>query len=154
MKFEGDIDIWKEFTKSIEEFDRSNFVLPYKDFYQKISQAKRSTKAVALPKPKNPSSVKVIQLNRSERRRFRSVYSIDLHGQTRHVDDILESFCYKCMVQNCREVTIITGKGNGIVKNATEIWLQSHPEFIIGYFKIKDSMKGSGAFGVRLRSLK
>ena len=77
--------------------------------------------------------------------------TIDLHGYTRQIDETLATFFAKSILNGIYDVLVITGKGQGIVKSATESWLRSHPEFVTGFFRIKDVMGESGAFGVRLR---
>ena len=95
--------------------------------------------------------VTVERLTRTEIKRFQPECAIDLHGYTREIDETLEKFCSKCILKGIREIIIITGKGEGIVKSATLCWIKSHPEFVIGFYEIKDLKMESGSFGVRLR---
>jgi DNA-nicking Smr family endonuclease len=97
---------------------------------------------------------KIKQLNRSEKRKFSSEATMDLHGcNTVTLAHTLESFCAKCITNGTKQVTIITGKGNGTIKQATLQWLLKNPNFIIGFFEIMDSICESGSFGVLLRSM-
>lgn len=153
MKF-NDFDIWKEYTKSIEKFDRSNVSISKTMFHKKYIKT-NPEKNRLIEFMMNRSSfdhVSVQTLDKSNRKKFNPKSTIDLHGYTREIDHTLEVFCSKCIIKDCREVVIITGKGEGIVKEATRFWLTKHPEFVVGFFEIKDSLGESGSFGVRLRS--
>lgn len=154
-----DIDLWKEYTKTVEKIENSNREIPA------LVNVKQSIKSHNLRRNnkidsaifefdrKNFSHLSVIQLNKQERKKFRGEATIDLHGYTREINRVLERFCSRCLVTNVRNVVIITGKGEGIVKEAVRTWILNNPKFTIGYFEIKDSAGGSGAFGIRLRSL-
>ncbi|MDR2458809.1 MAG: Smr/MutS family protein [Holosporales bacterium] len=48
----------------------------------------------------------------------------------------------------------MTGKGRGVVKQAACEWLENNLELVAGFFEIKDSSGGSGAYGVYLRVLR
>ncbi|MDR2666774.1 MAG: Smr/MutS family protein [Holosporales bacterium] len=78
----------------------------------------------------------------------------DFHGYTNEIDDELETFILNCIARSIKYVTIITGKGKGVVKQSVLAWLNGHPNVVTGFFKIKDSSSESGSFGVRLRCRK
>ncbi len=156
MSFKGDLDIWLEFAKDIKKLDQSHeryVYLPISPPRSTMSRRKyKNNELIALKNNISPMGhVSVEILPRAETKKFRAQRTIDLHGYTREIDKTLENFCAGCIVDRIREVLIITGKGQGIVKTATQQWLRSHPEFVIGFFEVKDSVGESGAFGVRLR---
>ena len=93
-------------------------------------------------------------------KKFKSEASIDLHfivdiKNTYHNDlsNILETFFSKCILYGFNCVTVITGKGKGILKNSVILWLQNNSQFVSKYFEIKDSRRECGALGIYLRSL-
>ena len=151
MSFKGDLDIWKDFIKSVKKLDRSNVVARDAPKPRIKTNPERNKLISFIDNRKSMKHIAVRILTRSEIKKFHSQNVIDLHGYTREVDDTLETFCSKCILNGIREITIITGKGDGVVKAATSLWLKSHPELVIGFFAIKDSRMESGAFGVRLR---
>jgi DNA-nicking Smr family endonuclease len=69
------------------------------------------------------------------------------------VNNTLEAFCAKCILLGLRNVVITTGKGGGVVKNATLTWLKSNPKYVVGFFEIMDARGESGAIGVHLRRM-
>jgi DNA-nicking Smr family endonuclease len=93
----------------------------------------------------------VIKLNRRERRNFAGEAVLDLHGSDRNIFPHLTAFCLGCIENKLRNVIIISGKGEGVLKNAVLEWLLSNISLVVGFFEIKDTKGESGAFGVRLR---
>lgn len=152
MGFKGDFNIWKDFIKSVKKLDRANKAVSRKPQVRIRPDPEKNRLGSFIDNRKSMGNVKVEKLMRSEINKFKPKRSIDLHGYTRNIDNTLEIFCSKCILENSREILIITGKGSGIVKSATAHWLSSHPELIVGFFEIKDTMMESGAFGVKLRS--
>lgn len=154
MGFDGDLCLWKEFSKSVERIDRSNIVVPgHLPIRSRVLIKSADNELFSfINNRKSMNHVRVECLDRASVKKFKSQRSIDLHGYTREVDETLEVFCSQCILTGIREIIVITGKGAGIVKSATERWLGSHPEFVIGFFKIKDFQGESGSFGVRLRA--
>ena len=156
MSFKGDLDIWLEFTKDLKKLDKSHERYVYSPVYLAYSTTSRKkhkdNELIALRNNINPMEhISVEILSRTEIKKFRAQKTIDLHGYTREIDKTLENFCARCIVDRIREALIITGKGQGIVKTATQQWMRSHPELVIGFFEVKDSVGESGAFGVKLR---
>ena len=152
MGFVGDTDIWKDFTKTVRELKNSNVLM--REAYskpEKIKIHKVDEVGIVLNSRAIRPGIKVEQLSKAEIKKIKVGKSIDLHGCSREIDEILVTFCARCILDNIYDLSIITGKGRGIVKAATEIWLKSHPELILGFFEIKDVMGESGAFGVKLR---
>ena len=91
--------------------------------------------------------------NKKIQRKFKSETSIDLHYITGDLNNILETFCSKCILYGMHYVTIITGKGKGILRNSVILWLKSNNQFVIEYFEIKDIRNECGSLGIHLRSL-
>ncbi len=156
MSFKGDLDIWREFAQDLKKLDKSHeryVYLPASPPRSPTSRRKyNNNELIALKNNISPMGhVSVEILPRAAIKKFRAQRSIDLHGYTREIDKTLENFCARCIVDGIREVFIITGKGQGIVKTATQQWVRSHPEFVIGFFEVRDSVGESGAYGVRLR---
>lgn len=154
MGFDGNFEFWKNFIKSVKKIDNSNILKPTSQKNTRHVQVKSTRNKVnefadnRRPMP----NLTVTKLSRSEIKKFSHQKSLDLHGHTRDVDDVLAKFCSKCILAGIREVVIITGKGEGIVKTATINWLKSHPEFVISFFEIRDSRGEFGSFGIRLRA--
>lgn len=150
MTFIRDWDIWLNYKNTIEKISKSN----------KISRS--DFKLNTIPKlnirsrfiPQIPKVKKVNLLDKFEMKKFKSERYIDLHGYTREIDETLQNFCIDCILKKYRFVTIITGKGSGIIKYATETWLMNHPEFVVAFSGIKDSMQQIGAYAVKLRTKK
>lgn len=153
----NDLKIWKEYSKDISKLKNTNRVTPHAQTFAnktpKKNETKRQTEEVLniIVNRENWPTLSVSPLNKNERRKFREEAMIDLHGHTREVDETLEIFCAKCILNNIKSIVIVSGKGNGILRNAVRSWLENNPRFIIGYFEIRDSRAESGAFGVRLR---
>jgi DNA-nicking Smr family endonuclease len=153
----SDLEIWIEYTKSIERLKKPDIYTKRQtpQYIEKPKVNNNDNYDLALScitdKRKN-TNLSVSMLNKLERRKFRSEATIDLHGYTRNITPTLENFCLKCIVNNIKNIAIISGKGGGILKEAVENWLNSNPHMILGFFEIKDSLGQSGAFGVRLRS--
>ncbi len=150
MTFIKDWENWLNYKKTIEKLSESDKV-PHFDLKSQFTP-KINIKPNFVFEPFQ--NKKVRNFDKSEMKRFKSEKFIDLHGYTREIDNVLENFCTDCVLKNLRFVTIITGKGTGIIKEATENWLVSHPEFIIAFSGIKDSMRQVGAYSVKLRTRK
>jgi DNA-nicking Smr family endonuclease len=48
-------------------------------------------------------------------------------------------------------VTIVTGKGSGVVREATLRWLETNSDVVADFFEVVDVSGSSGAYGVYLR---
>ena len=152
-----DLEIWKEYAKTVSKIKDANRISlhalsPVAKKYKLSKNNLRNDVSNLILNRDNTPNLKVLPLNKQDRKRFRSESTIDLHGHTREIDNILDVFCGKCIVTGVRNIVIISGKGDGILKNAVRTWLDGNPRFILGYFEIKDSRAESGAFGVRLRA--
>ena len=154
----SDFDIWREYTKTVSKIENANKVSRYV-MVKAINQnnpklafkRKFDNETDFILNRISPGSFQVNLLNKGERRKFRAEATIDLHGHTRKIDSTLEIFCAKCIVSSLKNIVIISGKGEGIVRDAVLNWMQNNPNFVVGYFEIKDMFGGSGSFGVRLR---
>lgn len=98
--------------------------------------------------------------NAKNQKKFKSEASIDLHfimdiknKSNNDLSNILETFFSKCILYGFNCVTVITGKGKGILKNSVILWLQKNSQFVSKYFEIKDSRRECGSLGIYLRSL-
>lgn len=141
-----DLEVWIEYKNGVEQLPQSSKI-------SKVNQKPKVRLNAAKPLVRTSSFIdkKVNTLNKAELKKFKSESYIDLHGHTKEIDYILEDFCINCIMSKFKYVTIITGKGRGILKEATEIWLMKHPEFIVAFAGIKDSMQEIGAYAVKLR---
>jgi DNA-nicking Smr family endonuclease len=92
------------------------------------------------------------EFSRREKRRFRSDDFLDLHGYNRDIAAALKRFCITNIIAQHKMVTVITGKGSGVLKQAAADWLKDHPQFVSGFFEIKDTRGESGVYGVFLRT--
>ena len=157
MRYKGDTEIWFEETKTIQTIDRNNIYTPEIALHNTnhiASSARRHNNEEIdwiITTLEHRKNVYIQKLSRSEITKISYRASIDLHGKTREIDEILKNFCARCILHNKNEVIVITGKGEGILRATTETWLKNHPEFIIGFFPIIDSKREIGSFGVRLR---
>ncbi|MBQ8651256.1 MAG: Smr/MutS family protein [Alphaproteobacteria bacterium] len=143
-------NMWELYKATLQKIDRSNIEPVYiKPFTTSVISRDKVYFNQFTPKANHKASINTP--NRKERRKFKSEATIDLHGFSRDVDSALNTFCYKCRIQKLKMITIITGKGSGIVKNFTQIWIEQHPEHIESFFQIKDSKMESGSFAVTLR---
>lgn len=148
MMFIKDWEIWLNYKNTIEKISKND----------KISRLDFKPKLLPKPNikphfvPQSFKNKKVNNFNKSEIKKFKSERFIDLHGYTREIDNVLENFCISCILKNFKFVTVITGKGSGIVREATKEWLTQHPEFIIAFIGIKDTMQQTGAYAVKLRT--
>ncbi|MDR0942821.1 MAG: Smr/MutS family protein [Holosporales bacterium] len=164
MKIE-DVKLWKEYIKSVKQINKPNTVQsssvasnilknkrnPPRE-RESLFYENRPARLNAAANEKTSSEYSdVIILNKKNRRKFVPQAEIDLHGRTRDVDDVLETFCLRRIANGVKCVAIITGKGKGVVKQATINWLKSNPKLIVGFYEIKDSSGGSGVLGVRLK---
>jgi DNA-nicking Smr family endonuclease len=150
-----DLEIWLEYAKTVNKIDNSNVeyhkeetskavkITVKSEMFNKQKYATQSVSTSLLP---------VVQLNRNEQKKFYSGATKDFHGHTREIDNELEKFILGCISRSIKYVTIITGKGKGIVKQAVLTWLSSRSDIVTGFFEIKDSSGKSGSFGVRLKS--
>ena len=153
MSFLGDFGLWKSYSRALEKLDRSNIATPSRaNPPKRIPNPALNDRISFVSNRKSFRHTEVSSVARSTRKHFLPTNTIDLHGYTRDIDFALENFCADNILKNRREVIVITGKGRGIVKGATVNWLKNHPEFVIGFFEIRDSRGGSGSFGVRLRA--
>lgn len=91
--------------------------------------------------------------DRKTQKKFRSEASIDLHYINSDLNIVLETFFSKCILYGIRYVTVITGKGKGILKNSVILWMKENSQFINEYFEIKDSRQECGALGIHLKVL-
>jgi DNA-nicking Smr family endonuclease len=96
----------------------------------------------------------VLLMNKIEKRKFNCEAKIDLHCCTKKmVASLLPVFCSRCISFGIRNIVIITGKGEGIIKAEVENWIKSFPSYIICFFPIRDSKNESGSYAVRLRKV-
>ena len=157
MRYKGDTEIWFEETKTIQQINKDDIYIPEIACYKTnhisgcIKKHKNEEIEWIITTLEHRENIGIQKLSRSEIKKISYSASIDLHGKTREIDEILKNFCATCILKNKNEVIIITGKGTGILKTTTETWLKNHPEFIIGFFPIKDSKREVGSFGVKLR---
>ncbi|MDR1476261.1 MAG: Smr/MutS family protein [Holosporales bacterium] len=155
-----DIDLWHEYAKSVEKLKNKDKVATHQEYrpfvrkenYKSVAEQRYIALKEAPYEKASRSTLRVVKLTKSERRNFSEEAVIDLHGFSRDVATNLTNFCLKCIERKVKNVVMISGKGEGVLKNAVLEWLIANPELVVGFFEIKDAVGGSGAFGVRLRS--
>ena len=79
---------------------------------------------------------------------------IDLHGLDRFkARDIVESFIHESFFNGYRYISIITGKGSGIIRQVVKDYLEDKKsyKFIIGFSNAHRKQGGEGAFVLHLR---
>lgn len=143
-----DLDIWEQYKSTLEKLPKNDKV---SKFTKRLDL--QNIKIHRRP-PLQIQDLKVGSLTKSEMKKFVSEKHIDLHGRTREIEGDLEAFCLDCIRQGLRFVTVITGKGNGILKSSAEAWFKQHPELITSFSGIKDSMMQVGSYAVKLRYIK
>lgn len=150
----NDYEIWLEYTKSVQKLRNRNIVArknPQND--RKVRpdlNNKKMHQEIIIP----TRVASVCCMNKKEKRKFQEESRIDLHGLTRdRVFKSLESFCSKCISVNIRNIVVITGKGDGILKEEAINWIKSSPTYVVSFFPIYDSREEVGAFAIRLRHL-
>ena len=152
MGFDGDFDAWRAYVKGVKKLECGRESICFERGIRKsIGEYKQDVLEIFFHERQKKNCITVKKTASSDIRKFKSQGTIDLHGHTRNIDHTLAIFCAKSILHKINSVTIITGKGRGIVKSATEDWLRAHPEFVISFFEIRDSLGESGAFGVKLR---
>lgn len=158
-----DRDVWDEYKKNVSRLKDHNRVNLFEEYLSKIVPSKIIERKIGFNEKyydlndgfKFPKGSFIIsEMNRKERRKFRSESTIDLHGFSRDIDSVLNNFCAKCIMLGVRNITVISGKGEGIVKSSVYNWIKNSSNFIISFFEIKDSRGESGAFAIKLRSNK
>jgi DNA-nicking Smr family endonuclease len=151
-----DFKLWLDFVKSVDKLSKPNLHKKYqlpKSLSFNINKEFNCARVLSrLDEKRKVWNLSTGQLNKKERRKFRSQAIIDFHGYNRNIEHALELFCLKCIANNIKSITVIGGKGAGILKNAIKNWIDSNPKIVYGYFEIKDTTGQSGAFGVVLRS--
>ncbi|MDR0630578.1 MAG: Smr/MutS family protein [Holosporales bacterium] len=140
-----DLDIWYEFIKSVKKLSRKKIHPVHPNIKRLIKNH-----PIEIIETFN-SDLKVVYLSKNERRNFRSEASIDLHGHNRDISEILKVFCLDCIERKIKNVIVITGKGESIIKRAVLQWIESNSTIIVGFFEIMDRRGGSGSVGIKLR---
>ncbi|MBR1944425.1 MAG: Smr/MutS family protein [Alphaproteobacteria bacterium] len=152
-------------NRNISWEDYKKFVVPNKNnklFEKKLDSPKIITNPENTRLIKNQEFLSNLEnknynisvANRKTQKHFRSESSIDLHYINTDLNTVLETFFSKCILYGFRYVTIITGKGKGILKNSVILWLKHNSQFVSEYFEIQDSRHECGALGIHLRALK
>lgn len=149
-----DDDVWATYKKSVTPIKNCNKTLIQKKQTLgnlRLDRKIRNTEEVILPTKTNH---KVFPMKRQEIRKVMVESVLDLHGMTRSdIDKVLRKFCLKCMKYNKKYVSIITGKGTGIVKEEFLKWISNSSEIVISISPVKDTNLGVGSYILRLRNL-
>ncbi len=142
-------EFWKIFTNSVIRIANRKIQKTKSIIQPSITITKRE-KVLAIP----DRYVEVVKMTKQEKRKFISAKILDLHGcTTETLFDKLQAFCEKSIQNGIQNVTIITGKGQNIIRSKTEKWLLYSSKYIISYDEKKDKYNQSGAFIVRLRKI-
>jgi DNA-nicking Smr family endonuclease len=150
-----DNHLWKEFLKSVSKLKNDNKFRRYSEIgTQKLINRPTKTDTDEFDIQKYPRETQVFLMPRREKRKFSEEARLDLHGATKEkAEQILPIFCKKCILSKIRNVVIITGKGDGIIKQTTHNWLTSSPLYVVNFHPITDTRGESGAYAVRLRRI-
>jgi DNA-nicking Smr family endonuclease len=154
-----DSHLWKEFVKSVSKLKNDSTSKRYfetgtKKLINHTTTKTDADEANGLDIQKYPRKTQVFLTPRREKRKFFEEARLDLHGLTKEkAEQILPIFCKKCILLEIRNIVIITGKGDGIIRQATHDWLISSPLYVVSFHPIKDSRGESGAYAVRLRKI-
>jgi DNA-nicking Smr family endonuclease len=147
-----DLDLWKEYTKSVSRIKNNNVVR--RSSNKDAKETPIAYKPLEVDIQDFPRKAQVLLMSRGERRKFFEEARLDLHGSTQErASQILPSFCKRCILLEIRNVVIITGKGDGIIRQTTHDWLASSPLYVVNFHPIRDSRGESGAYAVRLRKI-
>lgn len=165
-KPESDDAIWRSVTANVKPLQRRNksavSSTPKKKFAARASETPASPPpAVAparpLPAPRALGSAPGVDRRTAERLRRGQLpieARLDLHGHTREsAHRILNGFLGAAWDSGRRVVLIVTGKGQGILRDAVPRWLNENPNrgriLIVSQAQPKDG--GGGALYVLLR---
>ena len=146
--------LWHEYTRSVLQLDNSNkYVSPLRELNYSISHSELGflRQQQQLINSVSFGARDLIPFSRKQKKRFKSEARLDLHDVLGDIDKVLVEFCTRCMIKKIRYITIITGKGGGILREKVTRWLRSHTQFISEYFEIVDSSNACGSLGVHLK---
>jgi DNA-nicking Smr family endonuclease len=152
-----DKKLWLEFTKYVTRIKNDNIANQYVNSCQ-VSVEKlnvcRPKKRIDINLQDYPRNTSVLLMSKLEKRKFVEEISLDLHRLTKNeAMQILPVFCKRCILLGIRNIVVITGKGSGIIRQATLDWLVSSSSHVISFFPITSSLKEIGAYAVRLRKI-
>ena len=154
---DNDHVLWNKYICSVSQIDNSNkYVSPLCELKYSV---KRSELGFLRQQQQLINSVSyeerdLIPFSRKQKKRFKSEARLDLHDVSDDIDIILSKFCTSCIIRNIKYITIITGKGQGILREKVTQWLRVHTQFVSEYFEITDSANACGSLGVHLRTHK
>lgn len=146
---------WEEYTKSVIPNKNSKLFIKKLESPRIITN-RESTRLIKNQEflcNLNNKNYHISIADRKIQKKFRSEASIDLHYINRNLNTVLETFFSKCILYGFHYVTVITGKGKGILRNSVILWLKQNSQFASEYFEIKDSRQECGALGIHLKSL-
>lgn len=148
-------DVWEEYIRSVTPIDNSNkYVTPLQALHYSanLEKLRRSRQQQYLINLESNANREVRLFTRNQKKRFKSESTLDLHDEFDNIDAALNNFCTRCIINNIKFITIITGKGRGIVLHNVIEWLKEHTYLIGEYFEITDSTNACGSLGVRLKT--
>lgn len=149
-------DAWSSYIRFVPRIKKPNkYVPPLQILRYPIEQPQlRFVRQQCLIASQQTTRTLPALFTRKQQKRFRPEARLDLHDSYKNIEEILLDFCTNCIVKNIKYILIITGKGRGIIKENTIVWLQTHNNFVIKYFEITDSSNACGSIGVHLRGAK
>ena len=157
MKDTKDLEIWKEYSKNIDKLESNT--ISKKIHHHKISsfvatEKTIQSKSIVASLPHFQTRILPIStFTKKEKRNLKVEAQIDLHGKfAEDVNIILQNFCLNCITKNIKTAIIISGKGNGIIRNEVNNWILNNSMFVAKYSAVKDSKNEVGSFCIYLRS--
>ncbi len=148
-------DLWSEYIQSVTPIDNSNkYITPLQELHYSVDMERLrfSRQQKHLINAVSTTERELSLFSRKQKKRFKSEVSLDLHDNFDNIDAVLGDFCTRCIINNIKFITIITGKGRGIVRDNVIDWLKSHTHLVSEYFEIRDSNNACGSLGIRLKT--
>jgi DNA-nicking Smr family endonuclease len=152
--------LWQEYQKLVSKIKNSDKVSWLQSSSSSVSGAsnkkkderRREETVLKQAVTEKISATKPRMMSRSEKRRFSARRSIDLHGINKsNLVPALEKFFVCCMKDDIRNVIVITGKGNGIIRQETRDFLSSASNYVISFTPLVDASNSYGSFIIRLK---
>ncbi len=149
--------LWNEYIRSVSPINNLNkYVSPLRKLKYSLNRSelgflRQQQQLINSVSYKNRD---LTLFSRKQRKHFKSEARLDLHDISDEIDNVLAEFCTRCIIRDIRYITIVTGKGRGILRDRVTQWLRSHTQFVSEYFEITDSANACGSLGVHLKTRK
>lgn len=156
--------LWGAFVKNVKPLKKSNNKViqeaPSRDSNGNITIHKKASPILLQERiwqgetAERWAHQQVQQLTLKEIKKKNIEGRIDLHGYTlAGAESALTRFFNWAQTSNLHFVLVITGKG-GVLNEATQQWLNQHPEYVVSFNKAQPKDGGAGAFYVHVRRMR